>query len=99
MRRYLELCKGMPPYTTFPFEKNRPTWHNHRRSLTSDYLTLYLAELQPAGSRVALAGKKGRTGAFRSACYKVQSMNSHVRGSAMQLFRTLHLQLVLVADR
>ena len=62
MRRYLEPCKGMPPYTTFPFEKkkkNRSTWHNQQRSLTSDYLTFWLAELQPAGSRVALAGNKG----------------------------------------
>jgi len=52
----------MPPYTTFPFEKKKKkssTWHNQQRSLTSDYLTFWLAELQPAGSRVALAGKKG----------------------------------------
>jgi hypothetical protein len=55
MRRYLEPCKGMPPYTTFPFEKGST---NAQSSAKSNYLTLELAEL-PAGSRVAMAGNTG----------------------------------------
>ncbi len=84
-------CKEMPPYTTSPFEKKVPQTHSHQRLEPSlpDYLTFCLAELQPAGSRVELADNKGVQVPPGQRAYKVQSINSHVRGSATQLFRTL----------